>query len=108
MAKYYKVLLKTEDVNSKAWHELTDPLILNYKRSGEKSNGAVLEIREFSGHSYRDYSEYLLEFIQAAHDGEIDLEGHDPLSFDEWKDSHTPAYENHLIDSSKESILANF
>lgn len=106
--KYFKILLKTNNVHSEAWHRLTDPLIENYKLTGTKEDGAVLEIREFSGHSYRDYAEYLLEFIQAAHSHEIDLDTHDPLSFEEWKQSHVPAYENHISDSSKESILSNF
>ncbi|MBC7530427.1 MAG: hypothetical protein H7318_02550 [Oligoflexus sp.] len=106
--KYFKILLKTNSVHSKEWHALTDPLIESYKSSATKDNAAILEIREFSGHSYRDYSEYLLEFIQGAHDGEIDLASHDPLTFEEWKESHTASYENHLGDSHDENILANF
>ncbi|MBC7661877.1 MAG: hypothetical protein H7249_19465 [Chitinophagaceae bacterium] len=105
---YFKVLLKTSDVNSGEWHKLTDPLIENYRSSKQPNQSAVLEIREFSGHSYRDYSDYLLEFIQAAHDGEIDLASHDPLTFQEWRESHKPSYENHLQDSSTENALEYF
>lgn len=106
--KYFKILLKTSDVDSAVWHELTDPLIACYQSSKDPEKASVLEIREFSGHSYRDYSDYLLEFIHAAHDGEIDLAVNDPLSFDEWKETHEPLYFDPQRAAPSESVLLGF
>jgi hypothetical protein len=83
--RYFTLTLKTIDIESPAWHSLTDPLIDHYSRHLETPEAEILEIREVNEKSYREYANYLLEFIHAAHDGEIDLLHEDPLSFDEWK-----------------------
>ncbi|MDQ3234361.1 MAG: hypothetical protein M3Q07_21365 [Pseudobdellovibrionaceae bacterium] len=83
--RYFTMTLKTIDIDSPAWHRLTDPLIDHYRLHMETPEAEVLEIKEINEKSYHEYSSYLLEFIHAAHDGQIDLLHEDPLSFDEWK-----------------------
>jgi hypothetical protein len=83
--RYFTLTLRSTDIDSPAWHSLTDPLINHYRLHLETPEAEILEIREVNEKSYREYATYLLEFIHAAHDGEIDLLHEDPLSFDEWK-----------------------